>query len=103
MSYFECPYCEEELEEPDLDGCKPMEIYEDECPHCERKFGFTIEYSVEYSTHKAECLNGGTHDWNDILSYNKHMEEYYSVYRECKGCGKEEHIPRVREAREVKG
>lgn len=60
MGSYACPYCDEDLRLPE-DCYSEGRVYTDECSNCEKKFVFTIEYSVDYYTHQAECLNGASH------------------------------------------
>lgn len=86
MSYnFECPYCESDL--GDADDCRePSEIYEWECGACDKRFVFTIEYDISYSTQKADCLNDTTHDYQKITGY---PTELFENQRRCSMCSRE--------------
>lgn len=82
MGIMSCPYCDEDVEEND-DCHKPDELYENECPHCERKFVYTLEYSKDYYPHKADCLNGDPHDYRERVV----CPEYVGVgVYVCKNC-----------------
>lgn len=85
MSGLECPYCEEDLDDPD-DCYEPDDVYEEQCPHCEKYFIFTLSYSVDYSSEKADCLNGSPHDYQKI---NGGPHEYFVNKRRCSMCGTE--------------
>lgn len=79
----ECPYCGETMEDPD--ECYDPEItYEHECPHCEKNFVFTVDYIRTYSESKADCLNGGEHDYQKTITY---PPEYAKL--RCTMCGDE--------------
>lgn len=84
-SSLECPYCEEELDDPD-DCYKEDEVYEHSCRHCEQNFTFTLSYSVYYESEKADCLNGGEHDWKPI---NGSPAEYFVNKRRCSMCDRQ--------------
>ena len=77
-----CPYCELESDDPD-DCYESDEYYECECPHCENNFAFMIDYSPDYTTNKAPCLNGGVHNYEKIYSYPP------TDGMRCSHCGKE--------------
>jgi len=83
-----CPYCDEgiEINHDDGYGYKEDETYEQECRSCGKTFAFTSYISYSYNTNRADCLNGGTHEWEPMHIYPKHWPEA----RRCKGCGKEE-------------
>ncbi|KKL17671.1 hypothetical protein LCGC14_2483230 [marine sediment metagenome] len=86
MSYFICPYCDEELEEPE--ECNDtMENYEWECEHCAKNFIFTVEYDRMYTEQKADCLNGKPHEWESVMGLPK--EAFKDSYQ-CIMCGKRE-------------
>lgn len=83
---LECPYCEKEIAE--VDDCNdPCMTYEHICHHCEKTFIFEVEYTKHYSASKADCLNGGEHDYkntNSIPSSSSRMR--------CSMCGDEQPI-----------
>lgn len=82
----ECPYCGEEqkIDHDDGYGYEEDEVYKQECADCEKTFIYTTSISFHYSTEKAECLNGGEHDYriNRNAPYNTarmictHCDEY---------------------------
>lgn len=86
MSYFICPYCDKENEDPYIEGPQVDEVYEHECEHCEKTFVFTIDWSINYYEDKADCLNGGEHNYEKICGYPK---EYFENKRRCSMCSKE--------------
>lgn len=88
MNELECPYCGKELEDPD-DCYSPDRIYEWECPYCEMNFVFTVEYWPSYDSEKADCLNGGKHNWKNIIGYPK---EYFENKRRCSVCSNEKDV-----------
>ena len=76
-----CPYCDKRVEDPD--DCYESGVkYFHECQHCGKSFVFEIEYSREYNTRKALCLNGGKHDYQKTHTFPKK----YAVM-ECTICG----------------
>jgi DNA-directed RNA polymerase subunit RPC12/RpoP len=81
---IECPYCGSLLEDPD-DCNEPDKTYEyDVCPHCEKSFIFTLDYTVNYYPAKADCLNGAVHQEERTKTY----PPQYSRIR-CRMCGRE--------------
>jgi len=86
MSYCYCPYCHQEIEEPYLDEPSIDTTYEHECEKCGKKFVFTIDFSIDYNESKADCLNGGEHDWKPICGC---PEEVFKNRRRCSMCDKE--------------
>jgi hypothetical protein len=83
-----CPYCETGMDDPD--ECYEQDVtYEHECPHCEKNFVFTVEYTRTYSADKADCLNGAEHDYKKTATF----PEEFAVMR-CKMCSHEKPIPK---------
>jgi len=89
---LECPYCETEIEDPD--ECYEEGVtYEHECPECEKSFIFGVEYTRNYSAHKAECLNGGEHDYQKTKTYPVEFARL-----RCSMCEHEKPMPKVSNA-----
>ena len=67
----ECPYCGHEFEICHDDGHASIEdeIYHEQCPKCEKNFVFTICYHISYREYKADCLNGGEHDYQRTITF----------------------------------
>ncbi len=58
-----------------------------ECGECEKTFIYSTDYSVTFSTHKCDCLNGAEHTWNKA----QHLWE--DIYQKrCQDCGKTENV-----------
>lgn len=85
MGYFICPYCNKECE-ADSELRNPSENYEHECEHCEKNFVYTIDYDIIYYEEKADCLNGGKHNYEKICGYPR---ELFENKRRCSMCDKE--------------
>lgn len=83
-----CPYCENEIEDPD-DCYEEGVTYEHECPACEKSFVFYVKYSRDYAAHKADCLNGGDHDYKNTAT----IPAEYSRMR-CTMCDHETPLPK---------
>ncbi len=67
MEVVKCPYCSEYH---DFD---PQDLIEDqllqaECFNCEKSFTYTVTISRYIEASKAECLNGGEHNFNEMKS-----------------------------------
>ncbi len=86
MNQLECPYCGKDMDDPDDKGESGM-LHEHECPHCEKYFVFEVEYNPSYSSRKADCLNGGEHDYKKTATF----PEIYARMR-CRMCGDEKPI-----------
>jgi len=68
---IECPYCGKgfDIDTCDGFGCTEDEVYEQECPHCEKNFIFTVSWSPFYTAEKADCLNGAPHTYKPSHTY----------------------------------
>lgn len=82
MNNMQCPYCEKEFDYDDQEPKGEDELDETECPNCEKMFVFTRSYSVSYSEHTADCLNGAPHVFRRIV-------EGLNLFR-CVDCDKRE-------------
>jgi hypothetical protein len=86
-----CPYCDKEVEinHDDGFGYKDDEFLEMECDHCDKKFMMHVSMSFDYEGSKADCLNGGEHDWEQIHGWPK---EHFIGRQKCSMCDKERKI-----------
>lgn len=68
---IDCPYCGAgvEINHDDGYGYTEDEKHQKECPECEKTFVFTTAISFHYSPEKADCLNGGGHDYHKTKTY----------------------------------
>lgn len=75
---IECPYCGQEFDicRDDGHGCEEDEIYEEECPFCEKTFVFDVYISYSYTAHKADCLNGSEHDLQQAHVHPQHWRHW---------------------------
>lgn len=80
-----CPYCEIVFNEPN-EHLAPGERSETDCPECEKYFAYAIRYEIITTSYKAECLNGGEHEWTTQTCYPEFMTQ-----RVCP-CGESEYI-----------
>lgn len=80
-----CPYCNAEIEicHDDGFGCQPEILHEYECPVCDKRFVFSVEWTINHYPQKADCLNDGKHDYQ--LTDTTPVE--FSKM-ECAMCGK---------------
>jgi hypothetical protein len=80
---LECPYCEKELEINHDDGFGYQEgvKHQMECSHCNKSFVFETSISFYYEPEKADCLNGGEHDYQKTRT---HPEEFSQM--QCSMC-----------------
>lgn len=65
MTDVQCPYCGEE-QEIDHDGGYGYDegiFYDQECFGCQKVFAFETIVHYSYKARKADCLNGGDHQW----------------------------------------
>ena len=69
-SDVECPYCgaEQDICHDDGYGYAEDEAHEQECNDCEKTFSFTTSISFSYVATKAECLNGGEHQYKPTMT-----------------------------------
>lgn len=72
MSDINCPYCdkEQDINHDDGRGYLEDELHRQECD-CGKTFIFTTSLSYYYEPYKADCLNGGEHDWHPTHTYPK--------------------------------
>ncbi len=65
MNEIECPYCEKSFDLCHDDGAYLSESSreEAECEHCGKCFMVSSSVSWYFEGEKADCLNGGEHDW----------------------------------------
>jgi len=88
MEDVECPYCEnwQEINHDDSYGYSEDETYEQECGDCDKVFSYTTSMHFYYDAKKADCLNGGGHDWKKTIILPRHWPDA----RHCMACGKKE-------------
>lgn len=81
-----CPYCgaEVEINHDDGYGYEEDQIYEQECHECEKVFVYTTWITIHHDAKKADCLNGGEHDYNKTLTYPVRFAKM-----RCSVCGDE--------------
>ena len=85
-----CPYCDAEVEicHDDGFGYAEDETYQYECDSCGKHFVFTTSISFYHSAEKAECLNGGEHEYKESITYPRRYTKLF-----CSMCGDEKPLP----------
>ena len=65
MKDVNCPYCGAELDIDHEDGYGYEEdiVHDQQCSNCGKNFTYRTSIRCSYDVHKADCLNGGDHDW----------------------------------------
>ena len=86
-----CPYCDSEVEicHDDGFGYAEDETHKYECPDCGKNFVFTTSIHFYHSADKAECLNGGEHDYKETMT----VPRRYTKLR-CTMCDDEKPLPK---------
>ena len=87
MNDVECPYCGagQEICHDDGQGYEESELNQQECSECEKTFTFHTSISFDYRVYKADCLNGGEHQWEPVRCFPK----LYHDWVRCTDCGEE--------------
>lgn len=82
MSDIECPYCGHDQEVCHDDGANYDEnkTHKMECCECEKTFVFNTYISFNYSSEKADCLNGGDHNWKPTATFPKQYSRMVCCY-----------------------
>ena len=80
-----CPYCDHTYS-TGYDNEKCEEHYQAECPACDNIFAYQIEIEITTISCRAECLNGGEHEWEIQKCYPEFMTRRYCA------CGESEYI-----------
>lgn len=80
----ECPYCNTEIEINHDDGVGFDEdiLHQQQCHNCEKTFVYRTSIIMYYDLMKADCLNGGDHNWKRSITFPK---EYTKMI--CNDCG----------------
>lgn len=75
-----CPYCNHENERDDIGN---PDDYETECSECEKTFMYSVEYEPIFASRKADCLNGGEHEYRPMIGA---PAEYFANRLRCWVC-----------------
>jgi translation initiation factor 2 beta subunit (eIF-2beta)/eIF-5 len=88
----ECPYCGagNDIVHDDNYGYREDELYQQQCSKCDNYFTFTTTIHFYYDVEKADCLNGGEHQYEKTKTFPR---EYAKM--RCKDCGDEQPIKEV--------
>ena len=80
----ECPYCghEHDINHDDGYGYTEDELFEQECPMCEKYYVYETYISISHSARRAECLNDGNHLYKPTCTYPKEFTKM-----RCSACG----------------
>ena len=86
MDEIECPYCGHEFELCTDDGahCEQDAYEKDECPDCGKYFMVATSWLPVRDSHKADCLNGGEHDFRE----KSHGDPVWLHTKKCRTCSK---------------
>ena len=86
MSDLDCPYCGAPFTVCHDDGHGYTEdvLHHDTCPSCKKHFVFETAISFHFTPHKAECLNGASHDWRPTGTTPVQLSRMI-----CRSCGEE--------------
>ena len=77
-----CPYCEKYIIINTDEHNEGYEVYE--CPKCNKNFEVFAEPTIDYTVgDKAECLNGGEHQWKQRIGY---PQWYFTGKYLCRNC-----------------
>jgi hypothetical protein len=73
---LQCPYCgaDQEVNHDDGAGYDENKLHEQDCRECGKTYVFETLISVDYTPHKADCLNGAEH----ILKFRKSWPHTHS-------------------------
>ena len=84
MKDINCPYCDfaQDINHDDGYGYEEGVLFQYECHDCGKTFVFTTSISFNYDVKKADCLNGGLHDFKSTHTY---PIKYTKM--ECSMCG----------------
>jgi hypothetical protein len=86
MKEINCPYCDhpQDINHDDGFGYDESVTHEMECEKCEKNFVFTSQISWDFYPEKADCLNGGEHNYQQTHTFPK---EYTKM--QCTMCADE--------------
>lgn len=85
-----CPYCDADVEinHDDGYGYSEDDLYQQECGDCGKIFTYTTMLCFSYRPRKADCLNGGEHDYHKTATYPPKFARL-----RCKMCNDERPLP----------
>lgn len=79
MNDVNCPYCNhpQDINHDDGYGYQESVTYNQQCGKCDKYFTFQTSISFDYDVEKADCLNGGAHNWKPTNTCPKEYTEMY--------------------------
>ena len=85
-----CPYCgaDVEINHDDGYGYSEDELHQQECGDCGKTFTYTTMIHFRYRPRKADCLNGGEHDYRKTVTCPPEFARL-----RCKMCDDERPLP----------
>ena len=97
MSDVNCPYCGagQEINHDDGYGFEENAAHQQVCGECGKTFVFTTSIIYHYESEKADCLNGGKHDWQETRTIPRCFRKL-----RCSMCGEEKKIEGIEKERE---
>lgn len=89
MKDINCPYCDhpQEINHDDGYGYSEERIHQQQCGKCDKYFTFTTSIMYHYEVDKADCLNGGEHEYYPTHTFPK---EYTKM--RCSMCEDERYL-----------
>lgn len=89
MKDIECPYCgeDQEINHDDGYGYEEGRTYQQVCRDCDKTFTYTTSISFYYDAEKADCLNGGGHDFKPTTTVPK-----FFTRMNCSMCDEEREL-----------
>lgn len=88
-----CPYCGYVFDSSWFETYPDQGIVSDaDCPDCEKTFSYEVEYHPYFRSWKAPCLNGGEHDWQEIVGVPIF---WFKNRRRCSVCDAEKMLQEV--------
>jgi len=85
MNDIDCPFCNKgvEINHDDGAGYEEDVMHEQQCPHCEKVFGFLTSILYCYEARRTWCLNGEPHKYRST-----HTIPIQRTKMECSRCWK---------------
>lgn len=85
MNETNCPYCNDVVKIDLGEGFEEDRLYETCCNSCEKVFVYSVSISYTVESAVADCLNGGSHDYQPVIHYPR----VYPDWVRCADCGHE--------------
>lgn len=67
----ECPYCgaDVKINHDDGYGYEEGKTHSQTCRACDKTFAYITSISFYYDAYKADCMNGGNHNYKEVKQY----------------------------------